>query len=149
MQEIYIRYATEDCAQFGKAFRVFLDRDNYPVLVNCSIGKDRSGFLTAILLAALDIPEEMIMNDYVASNDYINISQLAYTGRDLNTDAQETITVMLHANERCLELAFRKIKKDYGSVNNYLSKGLHFSDKDRETLKDIILHCQTDKNQDI
>ena len=75
----------------------------------------------------------------MASNDYINLEHFAYMGRELNTDAQETITVMLHANERWMELVFRKIKKEYGSINNYLSKGLHISDKDRETLKEIML----------
>ena len=139
MQDTYLRYVTEDSAQFSKALKVFLDRDNYPILNNCSLGKDRVGFLTAMLLAALDVPEETIINDYMASNDYINLEHFAYMGRELNTDAQETITVMLHANERWMELVFRKIKKEYGSINNYLSKGLHISDKDRETLKEIML----------
>ena len=139
MQDTYLRYVTEDSAQFSKALKVFLDRDNYPILINCSLGKDRVGFLAAMLLAALDVPEETIINDYMASNDYINLEHFAYMGRELNTDAQETITVMLHANERWMELVFRKIKKEYGSINNYLSKGLHISDKDRETLKEIML----------
>lgn len=140
MQDTYLRYVTEDSEQFGKALRVFLDRNNYPILVNCSMGKDRVGFLTAMLLAALDIPEETIIKDYVASNMYIELGRFAYIAKNLNTDAQETITVLLHANERWLELAFQKIKKDYGSVNNYLSERLHLSEADRETLKELLLH---------
>ena len=42
--------------------------------------------------------------------------------RKLNTDAQETITVLLGANETWLDLAFHKIKKEYGSTDKYLSK---------------------------
>lgn len=58
MQDTYISYVTDNSEQFGKALKVFLDKDNYPILVNCSMGKDRAGFLTAMLLTALDVPEE-------------------------------------------------------------------------------------------
>lgn len=140
MQDTYLRYVTEDSEQFGKALKVFLDKDNYPILVNCSLGKDRAGFLTAMLLTALDVPEETIMKDYMASNNYIDLRHLASMASNLNTDAQETITVLLNANESWLDLAFHKIKKEYGSTDKYLSKGLHLTEKERDTLKDIILY---------
>ena len=63
MQDTYISYVTDNSEQFGKALKVFLDKDNYPILVNCSMGKDRAGFLTAMLLTALDVPEETIKKD--------------------------------------------------------------------------------------
>lgn len=140
MQDTYLRFVTENSEQFGKALEVFLDKDNYPILVNCSMGKDRVGFLTAMLLAALDIPEETIMKDYIASNSYIDLSHLACMATNLGTDAQETITVLLNANETWLDLAFLKIRKEYGSTDKYLSKGLHLSEKERDTLKDILLN---------
>ena len=140
MQDTYISYVTDNSEQFGKALKVFLDKDNYPILVNCSMGKDRAGFLTAMLLTALDVPEETIMKDYMASNNHIDLRSLAYMARNLNTDAQETITVLLGANETWLDLAFHKIKKEYGSTDKYLSKGLHLTEKERDTLKDIILN---------
>lgn len=114
MQDTYISYVTDNSEQFSKALKVFLDKDNYPILVNCSMGKDRAGFLTAMLLTALDVPEETIMKDYMASNNHIDLRSLAYMARNLNTDAQETITVLLGANETWLDLAFHKIKKEYG-----------------------------------
>ena len=42
MQDTYISYVTDNSEQFGKALKVFLDKDNYPILVNCSMGKDRA-----------------------------------------------------------------------------------------------------------
>lgn len=139
MQDTYIHYVTENSEQFGKALRVFLDKDNYPVLINCSLGKDRTGFLTALLLTALDVPEEAIVKDYMDSNNHIDLRHLANIARNLNTDAQETITVLLSTNATWLDLAFHKIKKKYGSTDNYLSKELHLTEKERDTLKDIML----------
>ena len=108
------------------------------ITINPSTAK--AGFLTAMLLTALDVPEETIMKDYMASNNHIDLRSLAYMARNLNTDAQETITVLLGANETWLDLAFHKIKKEYGSTDKYLSKGLHLTEKERDTLKDIILN---------
>ena len=52
MQDTYISYVTDNRRiKYGK-LKVFLDKDNYPILVNCSMGKDRAGFLTAMLLTA-------------------------------------------------------------------------------------------------
>lgn len=139
MQDLYLQFITENSPQFAQALDLFTDKGNYPILFNCSYGKDRAGFLAALLLAALDVPEETIYRDYSLSGDYVNIRRMDEFARNLSSDAQETITVMLSTNEALLDLAFRKIKKDYGSVDKYLSKELNLTDKKRAQLKDIML----------
>ena len=132
--------STDNTDQFAKVLEQFQNEDNYPILISCSYGKDRTGFLTAMLLAALDIPRDAIMEDYLTSNQYIDTSHLADIVKHLSTDAQESITVFLTANEGLMDLAFHKIKKEYGSTEKYLSKGLRLTDKKRERLKDILLY---------
>lgn len=140
MQDTYLKYISEDSEQFAQALNVFLDEKNYPILVNCSLGKDRVGFLTAMLLSALDVPEETIMNDYMLSNENIDIKRIAYMARDLSQDAQETISVLISANETFMDVVFKQIRKEYGSTDKYLTKGLHLSEKERHKLKDILLY---------
>ena len=140
MQDTYLQYVTDYSDQFAKALDVFLEEDNYPILVNCSMGKDRTGYLTAMLLFALGIPEETVVRDYMASNENINIGHLAYMARDLSTNAQETITTLVTVNEGLIDLVLKRIRKDYGSVDKYLSKGLGLTEKKRDTLKDILLY---------
>ena len=140
MQDTYLQYVTDYSEQFAKALDVFLEEDNYPILINCSMGKDRTGYLTAMLLFALGIPEETIVRDYMASNENINIGHLAYMARDLSTNAQETITTLVTVNEGLIDLVLKQIRKDYGSVDKYLSKGLGLTEKKRNTLKDILLY---------
>lgn len=140
MQDSYLQFVTDYSEQFGKALEVFLNEDNYPILVNCSMGKDRTGYLTAMLLFALGIPEETVVRDYLASNENINIARLAYMARDLSTNAQETITALVTVNEGLIDLVLKRIKKDYGSVDKYLSKGLGLTEKKQNKLKDILLY---------
>ncbi len=140
MQDTYLQYVTDYSEQYAKALDVFLEKDNYPILISCSMGKDRTGYLTAMLLFALGVPEETIVKDYMASNENINIGHLAYMARDLSTNAQETITTLVTVNDGLIDLVLKRIRKDYGSVDKYLSKGLHLTDKKREALKDILLY---------
>lgn len=140
MQDCYLQYVTDYSNEFGKALDVFLEKENYPILVNCSMGKDRTGFLMAMLLTALGVPEETVKKDYMASNENINISNLAYMAHDLSPDAQEAITAMLAVNEDWIDLVFRRIRKEYGSLDKYLSKGLNLTEKKQEKIKDIMLY---------
>ncbi|MDR1644719.1 MAG: tyrosine-protein phosphatase [Tannerellaceae bacterium] len=139
MQDLYLRYVTENRKEFAQALNLFLDEDNYPILFNCSLGKDRAGFLAALLLAALDMPEETILSDYVVTNDYLNLTRYANLVQELDSDAQEALTVILSANETFLNLALRKIKKEYGSMDKYLSEELQLTDKQKEKLKEMLL----------
>ncbi|MEG1543933.1 MAG: tyrosine-protein phosphatase, partial [Tannerellaceae bacterium] len=140
MQDLYLQFLTANSEQYAKALAQFFNKDNYPILFNCSFGKDRSGFLAAMLLATLGVSEEEIMKDYLASNDYIKLDNLAYLADMFNTDGQEAITVLLSANESFLTPVLQKIKKDYGSIDKYLSKELHVTDKNRAQLKEIMLY---------
>jgi protein-tyrosine phosphatase len=139
MQDLYLQYITKNRKEFAQAFTLFLDEDNYPILFNCSLGKDRAGFLAALLLAALEVPDETILDDYALTNDYINLKRYANLVQRLDTDAQEALSVILSANETFLDSALRKIKKAYGSIDKYLSDEMQLTDKQREKLKDILL----------
>jgi protein-tyrosine phosphatase len=139
MEDLYIQYVEEGKEQFGRALAVFEDKDNYPIAISSSLGKDRVGFLAALLLAALDIPEEAILNDYLATNDFLDLNLFDARVQGLNSDAQQTLTVLLSANPAFLDLAFQKIKKEYGSVKEYLANELHFSERQQNKLKEILL----------
>jgi hypothetical protein len=63
-----------------------------PVLIHCSAGKDRTGVSIALLLAAVGVPREQIIDDFMLTND--NIDQITarialYLGADPNETAFE------------------------------------------------------------
>ncbi len=140
MQDLYLHFIDKNSEQFARALDLFLDKNNYPILFYDTLGKDRTGFLAALLLAALGVPEETIMKDYLYSNDYINFAALAPYARKLDYDGQETVTALLSANEQFLGVALKRIKKEYGSLDKYLEQKLNFTTKKREKLKEIMLY---------
>lgn len=140
MQDLYIRFVQEQSAQFGEVCRLLLDKTNYPVVFSCPLGKDIGGYLSAILLLALDIPESTVMQDYMASNDFLNLKKFEDRAKNLDTEAQETITLLLTANEAYLDIALSKIKKEYQTYQKYLSEELCLTGKERAILKEIMLY---------
>ncbi len=51
----------------ARAFAVLGDRSAYPLSFNCSLGKDRAGLLAALVLGALDVDDDQIVEDYALS----------------------------------------------------------------------------------
>ncbi|MCL2631338.1 MAG: tyrosine-protein phosphatase [Firmicutes bacterium] len=55
---------------YKKLFEVIKNGDT-PVLFNCSVGKDRTGVASAILLYMLGAPKEEVVNEYILSREAI------------------------------------------------------------------------------
>lgn len=140
MQDEYLKYVDEYSEQFAQALKLFTEKENYPILFNCSYGKDRAGFLAAMLLTCLDVPEDVVVQDYKLSAEYIDLSKMALLARSLSTEGQEAVTVLLSSSEAFINPTLQKIKKEYGSVNNYITKELHLTDRDIQKIKDILLY---------
>eukprot|EP00291_Cryptomonas_curvata_P022810 CAMPEP_0172167658 /NCGR_PEP_ID=MMETSP1050-20130122/9702_1 /TAXON_ID=233186 /ORGANISM="Cryptomonas curvata, Strain CCAP979/52" /LENGTH=230 /DNA_ID=CAMNT_0012838489 /DNA_START=182 /DNA_END=870 /DNA_ORIENTATION=- len=47
---------------------VLADRGSHPVAFYCTAGKDRTGLVAMLVLSALGVPDEAILNDYVLSD---------------------------------------------------------------------------------
>lgn len=109
------------------------------VLWHCSAGKDRAGIGTMLILSALGFDKRTIQKDYLLSNKYLakdNAAKLAadkkagFNATQLaNAKAQNGVQVAF------LNAAYRAIDQKYGSVTNYLHKGLGLSKQDPTRLQ--------------
>jgi protein-tyrosine phosphatase len=124
---------------FIRMFDVLLEAKNYPVVISCFLGKDRTAIASALILAALDVDEEIIYEDYLLSNTLINYHDLVRNADLYPIDIQETFTAFYSAHNTTIRHAFEVIRANYGSIHNYLEKELHLNGKKREKLKSILL----------
>src|SRR4029453_16083738 len=69
MGEIYLCRISEQ--PFGKrlvdALEIIAETDNHPLIFHCSAGKDRTGVLAAMVLAAMGVVDEDVVEDYTLS----------------------------------------------------------------------------------
>ncbi len=144
-QDVHAYLLENNSEYFKKMFEILLEEKNYPVLMFCSIGKERSGIAAALVLAALDVNEDQIMQDYM-SNDNIDPDMLV-DARGFSDEVQETLTALYSTNKESISYVLNKITKDYGSFNNYFEKELGLTAKKREKLKDLLLYQQINRNK--
>lgn len=94
--------------------------------------------ISALLLAALGVNEDVIMEDYRLSNDYFNIPKASKYAYKLPVNSQEAITTIYSAKEDFLNAAKGQIESEYGSVQAYLQKGIGLYGRHRTVAKHFI-----------
>lgn len=53
-------YLLQSKSSVAKALRIFAKPENYPVLVHCIHGKDRTGLIIMLLLLLCDVPTKVL-----------------------------------------------------------------------------------------
>ncbi len=124
---------------YSQLFKLMLDKDNYPMVISCSWGKGRAGVASALVLYALGVSDDVVMNDYLLTNTYFNIPRASSYGYKLPVKSQEGITAVFMAKENFLNAAKSEIRRNYGDVPTYLQEGLGLSKEDQKKLQSILL----------
>lgn len=127
-------------ADYSRMFHILLDKENYPVLLQCSTGKGRTGIATALLLHVLGVNEDLIMNDYKLSNAYFDIPAATRYVYQMPVPIQEAVTTILSAKENFLNAAKDEVERRYGDVDIYIQKGIGLDDNQIKQLQSILLH---------
>lgn len=96
-----------------------------PLLFNCSAGKDRTGVAAALILSALDVPRDIIVEDYLLTNVHADHGRLAARrGRWTQAFAAvdpEVVKPLMAADADYLGTAFDSIDRDHGGIDAYLA----------------------------
>ncbi len=64
-------FATTYRAMFATIVRALCDAERQPVIVQCTAGKDRTGFAVATMLWALGVDHDTVVEDYLRSNELL------------------------------------------------------------------------------
>lgn len=127
------------------SYRMLFDRlltSNKAVIVNCTAGKDRTGLGVALVLSALGVPYETIIEDYLLSNTLLDADALrADAGMNAAMSAlpADVAKPLLGVERAYLDAAFEQINKDYGSVDAYLAQELGVDATARKRLRKRML----------
>ena len=133
--DLYKNIYTDYKEQFMIMFSEVINNEKRPVLIHCRGGKDRTGFGAALILSLLHVPDEVIIEDYLLSNEYLKEStekDLQYmreaieenTGHTPTGEDIERIRNLLEVREEYLESAFQNVLDEYETFENYIVNGL-------------------------
>ncbi|MEJ3403330.1 tyrosine-protein phosphatase [Rathayibacter sp. YIM 133350] len=111
-------------------------------IVHCTAGKDRTGWVSAVLLSVAGVPQKTITNDYLLTNQYSRSSinaTLAGLKAQGGDAAAAVYAPLLGVDASYLDATFDQLKSDYGTMDSYLTKGLGLSKKTIAKLKDRLV----------
>lgn len=129
---------------FEQMFDILTNKANYPVVMCCSLGKDRTGVAAALVLSALEIDREQIISDFLLSNQLIDYDIFLPNAEVYfsDYDVQETMTAMLSAHHEVITYILDRVNKQYGSMNKFLENEVKLTSHKREQLKEILLYSK-------
>ena len=136
-------FARDYREQWATVLRRLTEPGSLPSLIHCAEGKDRTGFAVAMVLLAVGVPEETVIQDYLMSNEFLDqraslLSSLAAVGSRFRTPASE-VRPLLEVRREYLEAGLTAIKEDYGSYEAYIRDGLQIDEATLAKLKAVLL----------
>ena len=99
-------------------FAVIQNNLSAPLIFHCTAGKDRTGMAAALILFALGASEETVIEEYMISKERIADKYKHFVER--YPRAQPIFTV----KRSYIKAGISQIKKEYGSINDFLTKTL-------------------------
>lgn len=112
-------------------------------LVHCTAGKDRTGVGVALIQLALGVPREVVMEDYLLTNEVIDFETFllprlrANLGHD-NIDI-EGARVLSGVRPEYLNAALDEMERACGSLEAYLEQAMGLGSGQRDDLRDHFL----------
>lgn len=124
-------------AKYKPFFQKLLQLPDTSALVfHCTAGKDRTGIGAAFLLFALGVPQQTIMDDYLASNIYRKDANVQMVKMMVQAHINEQVAKDVAAvKPEYLQATFDAINKQYGSMDNFLEKDLGIGKKEKALLR--------------
>jgi protein-tyrosine phosphatase len=142
----YDKLAIDFAPQFANILRR-LAAGNLPAVEHCSSGKDRTGLFSAILLTALGVPRDVVIQDYLLTAQYLLAPEsIEKTTADLQKifglsepPDSSTVRALMTTKSETLDATFESLDKTYGSFNSYLQNVLKISNSDLAALHRRLL----------
>lgn len=115
LQGLYLTFLEGAKPQLGQALKIVAEAED-GVLVNCMLGKDRTGTMSALILLALDVPAERVAFDYALTGKYLPKEFATSHLKRASFDSEE----LASSSKGTMSQTIAYIVINYGSVEKYL-----------------------------
>ncbi|MDL2249588.1 tyrosine-protein phosphatase [Lachnospiraceae bacterium OttesenSCG-928-J05] len=145
MTNLYKEIITSDysATKYSEFLHLLAKPSNGAYLWHCSAGKDRVGIGTAILLYTLGVSLDDIMEDYLATSDFLQpeVEHMIKSAQDMNAgdDTIEAMRVFMGVDEEYLAAALHTMLDLEGSIDNYLERRLKLDAHTKSALRTLYL----------
>ena len=121
MNDLYRSLVKDHAHRFAELFEQMLQADA-PLVFHCTAGKDRTGIAAALILQALGVPRDVVMQDYLLSNALYQRPSV-----ERSDIPPEAVAVLWSVRASYLESAWLSIERDLGGLEHFLRERLRLS----------------------
>ncbi len=141
MCKTYQRFVSDySVSQYSSFLKIILSAEN-GILWHCTAGKDRAGIASVLVEEILGIPRDVIISDYLKTNEYVEkdlLFLIDYVKKKNGTEselADEALRYLLSAEEDYIDSFYRAVNDKYGSFDNFILNGLKIEENEQNRLK--------------
>lgn len=147
MGDLYKYIFTDDYAvkMLSRETNIIIDNvlSGRGTIYHCTKGKDRTGVTTLIILSMLGVPKRAIFRDYLLTNRVCLPEAIKYwlliAVFRLDFPSAEKVFDCVAARRKFLREVYKTAEGKYGSMENFISRGLGISDERIEAFKKAAL----------
>ena len=134
------------CMPFNnQAFRILFEhiqKGDVPILIHCASGKDRTGVACMLILLALGVDREIVLEDYLLTNVYRRgaIQKKLEEDKDIilaHPEREELDRMTFGVTEEIGKIVLDAIFNKYGSVETYFEKEFHINRNEIQRLRSL------------
>lgn len=126
-----------------KIFDILLSQENGSVLWHCSAGKDRVGVVTMLILMALGVDRELIVEDFLATNRFSAgeiiktrvFAPLVIRERRL----RKCLAILMGVKREYMDKLFEKIDREFGDTFTFFEKQFAITEEEILLLREKYL----------
>lgn len=140
MFEFYVRMLARRSDVLGVAFRLLADPRNFPLLVHCAAGKDRTGVFVALVLSALGIPRDVVVEDYALTGVLRpnRIDTYAHLFREAGLNPEKA-RGLFESPAAAMQSTLSHLDSEYGGVAGYLTGSCGVHEWEIDAVKENLL----------
>lgn len=118
--ELYVGLLEGSATDLGRVMRMLAEPSTGVTLVHCTMGKDRTGVVSALLLLVAGVAEDEIVADYVATATNM-AEQVAALKAGAARAGIEVPGALLGAEPQSMRTMLDHLRERYGTVGAYLT----------------------------
>ncbi|MEQ8485002.1 MAG: tyrosine-protein phosphatase [Pseudomonadales bacterium] len=129
MVRINQELAREHADDYARMFEGLLELEDGGFLVHCSAGKDRTGFACALILHALGVSEQTVLEDYLITNEVMDyegyvLPRLAARYEAAGIPDREAVMAIAGVRPEYLGGAYQAIRDEFEGVEHYIERAV-------------------------
>lgn len=139
LHQAYTSMLVEAGDRFGAAVTLLADADAVPAVFHCAAGKDRTGLLAALVLGAIGVDPDTIVDDYALTQNSMDVFlERAESDPEKAAEIAHVPRSFFSADPQGMAWLLDDIERAHGTVRDYV-RTLGVSDDTLARLDDLLL----------